>query len=86
MLQLLLAGWVMYVGVLGMVVEGILRRKVTADALVGAVTLITYLIFGAAVVHLFLTGRSSNYQNSFHVPVLFAMVWSALQWFRLGRI
>ena len=32
--QLLLTGWVMYVGVVGMLIEGILRRRLTADGIV----------------------------------------------------
>ena len=86
MLQLLLAGWVMYVGVIGMAVEGILRRKFTADAFVACVALIAFLICAAAVIHLFMTGRASRFQDSFHWAVLIAIGWSAVQWFRHERM
>ena len=86
MLQMLLAGWVMYVGVIGMVVEGILRRKITADALVGCAAVLAYSVCAVAVIRLFITGRTSAIQDSFHAAVPIAIGWSAIQWFRCARM
>ena len=49
LLQLLLAGWVMYVGAMGMLVEAILRRKITADGVVAMLAIGLYLVSAGAV-------------------------------------
>ena len=85
MLQTLLAGWVMYVGAMGMLVEGILLWKLTADAIIAALAIGIYLICVAAVVHLFITGRGWLQPSSFHWTVVIIMGWTATKWFAGSR-
>src|SRR4051812_19839838 len=44
LLQVLLAGWVTYVGVAAMLVEGIMRGRITADALAASIAMAAYLV------------------------------------------
>src|SRR2546423_13647267 len=41
--ELLLAGWVLYVGALGMIGDAVIRRTMTLDAVVGCASLVAYL-------------------------------------------
>jgi cation transport ATPase len=85
LLQLLLAGWVMYVGAMAMLVEGILRRRVTADAMVASGALGLYLVSAFSVVHVVVTARSSVLQGLFPWTVTLVTAWSAMQWRRHAR-
>ena len=85
MLQTLLAGWVMYVGAMGMLVEGILLRKATADAIAALVAISFYLSSAFGVVYLFVTMRPATIPGLFHGTVILIMAWSALQWIRIAR-
>ena len=82
MLQTLLAGWVMYVGAMGMLVEGILLRKVTADAIAALVAISLYLSSAFGVVYLFVTMRPSTIPESFHLAIILTITWAAIQWRR----
>ncbi len=85
MLQTLLAGWVMYVGAMGMLVEGILLRKITADAIAALVAISVYLSSAFGVVYLFVTMNPPTIPGLFHGAVILIMAWSALQWIRSVR-
>ena len=80
MLQMLLAGWVIYVGAMGMLVEGILLRKTTADALIALLAIGLYLASAIGVVSLFATAKPSAIPGMFHAAVILIMVWTAVQW------
>ncbi len=84
-LQLLLAGWVMYVGGAGMLVDAMLRRRITADGLVAATALALYLVSAAGVIHLLITARPLNVREFFPWAVLILFVWTGIQWFRHRR-
>lgn len=85
LLQLLLAGWVVYVGAMGMLVEGILRRRITADAVVAVAALTLYLTSALGVIYLFVTACPLILQRLFPCAVILLMAWSGLQWFRGSR-
>ena len=82
LLQLLLAGWVMYVGGAGMLVDALLRRRFTADGVVAATALTLYLVSAVAVIHLFVTARQLNVRQLFPWAVLILFVWTGIQWLR----
>jgi cation transport ATPase len=81
-LQILLAGWVMYVGALAMVVDALLRKKITVDGLaaLGALTLYALGVWG--VLYLFIKTVPLALQQCFAWAVLVTCLWNGLQWFR----
>jgi cation transport ATPase len=82
LLQLLLAGWVMYVGGAGMLVDAMLRRKLTADGVVAGTAIALFLAGGAAVIHVFLSAHAWSVRPFFPSAVLLLCVWTGIQWYR----
>lgn len=83
-LQALLAGWVIYVGAAGMLLEGWLRfercRRVGGDFLIAVAAVLAYvasLVFAAAL----LIGRAGTLPF-FHAPVILIAVWTGFRWAR----
>ena len=85
LLQLLLAGWVMYVGAMGMLVEGMIRKKITADAAVATIALGTYAVSAGGVIYLFVTARPAPIPGGFHWAVIIVAGWAGMQWLRGSR-
>jgi hypothetical protein len=85
LLQLLLAGWVIYVGALAMLIEAVLRRRVTVDAFIAALASALYLLGAGGVTCLFATGRSHHQQWAFASEVVVLCAWNGAQWFRHTR-
>jgi cation transport ATPase len=85
LLQLLLGGWVIYIGALALLIDAILRRRVTADALVAALSLLLYLLGAAGVIYLFVTARSHQQRWAFAVEVAVLCAWNGAQWLRHRR-
>jgi cation transport ATPase len=85
LLQALLAGWVMYVGAAGMLFEGLLLRKVTADALAALLALVLFLFSAAGVVLLIVSHDRHSQTFYFHASVAVLIVWCGLQWQRWSR-
>ena len=83
--QMLLAGWVMYVGVMGMAVESLLRRTITSDGLIALAAIICYLSAFCALFYLFTTAKPPKFHGEFYWAVVIALVWSAVQWFRTSK-
>jgi hypothetical protein len=85
-LQLLLAGWVMYVGVAGMLFEGLvtIRRRVTLDFCVAVVAAGFYLFSAGSLVRLVI-GGTARHRTMFDVAVAIAIAWSGARWFQLSR-
>jgi cation transport ATPase len=79
LLQLLLTTWVMYVGVIAMGVEALLRRRFTADAAAAAMGAGFYL---AALCNLALIAalRSTTEYGAFAATVAVAMLWNGGRW------
>src|SRR5688572_20280815 len=80
-LQALLAGWVMYVGAAGMLVEGwilIDKRGLTADFMVAFFAVALYFFSLVTAVHIVITGRGIS--PAFHVAVSIVAVWTGLRW------
>jgi cation transport ATPase len=80
-LQMLLAGWVMYVGAAGMLVEGAIlleKRQFQWDLAVAVGAIGLYVGSVVATFHLVITGRGAF--PYFHVAVLLVAIWTAVRW------
>jgi cation transport ATPase len=80
-LQALLAGWVMYVGAAGMLVEGwivIHRRGLTIDFCVAFAAIALYVFSLVAAAHVVATGR--GVPPAFHVSVVILAIWTGIRW------
>jgi cation transport ATPase len=86
-MQMLLAGWVMYVN-LGMIFEGalFLRRRLAADFLVATLALGVFLFSAVSVMHIFFTGMLWYRPLLFWLEVTLLAAWTGFSWWRLGRI
>ena len=89
LLQAVLTVWIVYVGSVGMLSEGLMllcaRRRVTADLVVALVSVgMTTLSLGS-VVGVFVTGQVLFRPLLFHVTVIVLVAWNAAQWARLSR-
>jgi len=82
-MQALLAGWVLYVN-LGMLAEGIIRKRVTGDLLVTAAALGLY-VWGLIGVIGVLAGKSDAQPTMFVATVALLCGWDLIQWVRYGR-
>ena len=87
-LQMLLAGWAVYVGAAGMLSEGLMlwwrRKRITGDFIVALLAAGLYLASLPPVVHLLFTGRVW-YGPWFHWSVLLLAVWTGTQCQRWAR-
>jgi cation transport ATPase len=88
LLQFLLAGWVMYVAMAGMLFEGLLylaRRKLSSNLLVSLIAAMLYC-FSAVSWGAILLGHHPWPMNPrFDLAVLFIVIWTGVQWFRFAR-
>lgn len=80
-LQLLLAGWVMYVGAAGMLFEGLLllRRKVTTDFIIALLAAGLYL-WSVGLVGIVLVRGTVSHRPLFDVAVIVIAGWSGVRW------
>jgi cation transport ATPase len=90
-LQALLAGWVVYVGAAGMLLEGLIvlpRRGPTMDLLVAAASIALYLTSVTfRTLPVFFTGHVGESPALFPLSVALIAVWSALRWRQFsGRV
>jgi cation transport ATPase len=89
LLQALLAGWVMYVGAAGMLVEGILRlklrRRASGDLIASTIAIAMYLAGAISQLAIMLRGRAVI-PPAFHVAVAIIALWTAIQWWRLREV
>jgi len=87
-LQALLSGWVMYVAVIGPLLEGILklaRGKKTLDLLIALIIAGMYAYSLVGVVWIPFSGGVKSGPFLFHWAVLAVMGWSAWNWWRFAR-
>jgi len=87
LLQTLLTGWVMYVGAVGMLVEGVMSiagGKFKPDLVVAALAMILYGL-GVAGWIMILRGTGAFFPRAFGLAVLLLICWSGLQWIRMTR-
>ena len=81
-LQALLAGWVMYVGAAGMLVEGWIlleRRGLRADLIVALAAIAVYLFSLVTSAHVVVTG-GRGMPPAFHVSVIIVALWTGIRW------
>jgi cation transport ATPase len=85
-LQMLLAGWVVYVAAAGLLFEGILLLpgKISADLFV-AVGAVAFYLFSVVGVMQILLQAKSWHEPMFHVSILLLIPWSGLRWWQLSR-
>jgi cation transport ATPase len=86
-LQLLLAGWVVYVGAAGMLFEGalLLRRGLTADFVVALIATVLYVL-SVGLVAISIVRGNAPYRTWFDVVVVLIALWSGARWFRMSRL
>jgi cation transport ATPase len=87
LLQSLLCGWIVYLGAVGLITEGLLlvaQRQFKLDLLIGIAALLLYLM-GAAGWIMTLRGRTALFPSAFSYCVVILVLWSAVQWLRLRR-
>jgi cation transport ATPase len=87
-LQAALAGWVVYIGAIGMLFEGAVvlswHRRITGDLLVALTTLLLYLSSVISLI-LIITGREPFFPRQFHVSVALVIFWTGGKWMILKR-
>jgi len=87
--QALLAGWVTYVAVVGLLVEGFLhlglRRLPTADLPVALLAAALYALSFVSWLHLLARGQYWLVLPMFHFGVVLVIAWTGLRWAWLGR-
>jgi hypothetical protein len=86
-LQALLAGWVVYVGAMGMLFEGLilLPRRVMPDLFPALLAAAAYLFSLISVLHVIVTGQLWYRPLLFHVSVMVVGLWTGIQWYRWSR-
>ena len=84
--QLLLAGWVMYVGVVGMLVEAMMRKRATADGVAAAVLVVIYLIAAGDWVRSVAGHRPVASFPIFHWSVAGAILWAGWRMVQKSRV
>jgi hypothetical protein len=82
-LQALLCGWILYVNA-GMVIEGVLLRRVTGDLVITAAALGMFL-WSLGVIVLMLSGRGIRGVELFPVCVVLLAVWTGSRWMIMRR-
>lgn len=84
LMSALLAGWVAYVGAVPMLVEALLRRRITADGLAAAAVVGGYVAGLVAVGRLLLTFHSAAHATAsswcFVGAVVIAIMWNGGRW------
>lgn len=86
LLQTLLTGWVVYVGAIGMAVEGLLfcmRRRITLDFFVAFTAIVGYLL--SLVFYLMTLLGRTGFHPLFAGVVTVLIVGNAIGWWRCGR-
>jgi hypothetical protein len=87
LLQALLAGWVMYVGATGMLVEALMRRRVMLDGLVAALAIGLYLLAVGMVVWRTIASGGAALAWSralFSCAAVLACAWAGIRWLTLS--
>ncbi len=87
LLQAILCGWIVYIGALAMLVEGLIvrSRKLLADTIVAGISTGMYLYSLICVVPLFVTGRMLPGPRLFHCVVMLLIGWTGVRWWMLSR-
>ncbi len=87
LLQAILCGWIVYVGALAMLVEGLLvrSRRLLADTIVAGISTGMYLYSLICVVPVLIIGRMLPGPLLFHWVVMLLIVWTGVRWWMLSR-
>jgi cation transport ATPase len=88
-MQALLSGWVCYVAATPMIVEGLirmsLRRRVTADLMMGLIAAAAYVYSLVSVLHVVIGGKLWYEPLCFWITVSVLGLWNAWGYLRLTR-
>lgn len=84
LMQMILAGWIMYVSAAGMLVEGFLLRKPTADSIVALSTMLLYLASAAGWARLLLQHSQNSRTFWFDIAVIVLIIWCGARFWWLG--
>jgi hypothetical protein len=80
LLQAILTGWVTYVAAVAMLVEGLILRRLTLDAVVGAIAVFATVYSAISVLGIFFQARPFYGPLLFHVAVLMLIVYCGIRW------
>jgi cation transport ATPase len=85
-LQMLLAGWVVYVAAAGLMFEGILMlpRQISVDLLIATAAVVFYVISVVCVLYVLLLAKVWH-QPMFHLSILLLIPWTGFRWWQLNR-
>jgi cation transport ATPase len=86
-MQMLLTGWIVYVGAAGMIVEGLLtlRAKYAVDFLVAMLASVLFAVSSARVIYHIASAASVAAATYFHLTVLLLAIWTMLRFAWLSR-
>ena len=82
--EALLAGWVLYVGALGMIGDALVRRGITADGLVALVAMGIYVV-GVWRLIASVNEKTPGLSRGFLASAVLIIVWSAIRLVGAGR-
>ena len=85
LMQMILAGWILYVSAAGMLIEALFLRKPTADALVAVLAMVTYAASALGWVRLLLQHSQHSRAFWFDIAVIVLIIWCAARWAWLAR-
>ena len=80
LLEILLAGWVVYVGILAMIVEAIIRKRAGLDSVLAGAALISYLIAAFLYARLMVQLQPFRLMWGFPTEVMIAIVLNGMRW------
>ena len=85
LLQSLLAGWILYIGAIPLLAEGVLlmaHRQFKLDILIALSAIVLYIL-GLTGWIMTLRGRAASFPSAFSCSVVVLVLWSGVQWLRL---
>ena len=80
LLEMLLAGWVVYVGVLAMVVEAMMRKKISLDSIIASLALLSYLIAAISFLRAMILAQGFHLYWGFPAAVLISIALNGARW------
>jgi cation transport ATPase len=83
--QALLAGWVVYVAGTGLLIEGVLMKRVTMDLVVAVAAGGIYGLSVVGWIGIISVGHAVGMTPRFHWVVLVLAGWTGIQWCRLSQ-
>jgi cation transport ATPase len=84
-LEILLSGWVVWIGLFAMVVEALLIKIPTFDSIIASIGLVAFLFAAISFIRLLLSQSVSHLMIGFPVAVAISILWNGLRWKMIER-